>query len=499
MSATDRAPPLEAALQLLLAEQALGAEELRTARRRAAARGVPLEEELLAAGLLTEEQICDALARALGTAHVFPHPDHIDRELLACFPPELLLRLEAVPMLRDEEGVTVAFAEPPAPEQLAALAEASGGPVRAVLATRRKIRRALERLLPAAFEPAAGGAPPAAGAAAPSRPAALGSSSDPAAVALLYGTLARAVEAGASEVRFEPDGAVLRVRRRSAEGYLEAAGEAGIGLLGALLERLRLLAGQGPYGTELRGCARVRTELGGQPAELEIGLLRGTAGGPAVRIGLRRLEGADAVTPERLGAAGSPAAALLGALAGRRAALLLAASPRLEVARAFAIALGQACAPERYAVLALDAPGPPADPRFLALAPASREARLQALHEALAYAPDVLLALDGEGAGQPAPGGGPAPQAAALLALAARCLVIVASAEPSAAAAVLGWLEAGARPSLLGAALERAVWLEPEPPWRPHVLAPDARARAALAAGERARFLQAIGALPGHP
>ena len=77
-------------------------------------RGVTLERAVVEMGLLAEDQVLWFVARQADIDLVFPTVDGVDADLLARFPADVLRRLEALPMLQDDDGaVVIAFPTPP--------------------------------------------------------------------------------------------------------------------------------------------------------------------------------------------------------------------------------------------------------------------------------------------------------------------------------------------------------------------------------------------------
>jgi hypothetical protein len=402
--------------ELLLGRGILSEAELSSASRVAKERGVSLEEALIALGLLTEDQLGALAAEEHGLPFVFPYASAIDRGLFARFPRELLLRRRALPVMAEGDRVVVALAAPPPEPVRRELEAACGLPVSPVLASARRIERVLAEV---AGETAAPRGP--AGAA------------DPAAVALLYGSLARALDSGADEIRFEPREGALSVRFRRAGRLEEDAREPAAAAL-ALAARARALIGD-PQA--LRGA--VRTSIGGRDVVLEVAILPGREG-ESVLIRIARGGAPSGAAPA---AAGSEQLAALGRL-GRGLALI--ASPDGRRGRALAYEAARAAGPEARSVVAIEREPLEPEPLFRQVAP-------EALEAALAYAPDVLLL------GEP-----PEDRAAiaAVLRAAAARLVLAASDDPDAVEAAIGWLERGARPSALARVLARLVSAGPE-------------------------------------
>lgn len=450
----------------------LDADELARAERVAAEHGLPLEEAIVKLGILTEDQAGALLAEEHGVPYVFPYASALDPELVARFPAELLRRHEVVPLAREGDAIAVAASRPLPDDARAELEAACGLPIACSLAARRRVKRVLAELFGAedTERAAAGG-----GRRKEREGAAL---DDPGAVALLYGHLARALIAGATEVRFEPGEDAIRVRYRLDDRLEERAREPLASLLPLIARAQVLIGGGAPAEGGLGARRTIQTNLGGRELTLDIAILPSRGGeslllrlSPAPTL-LAALE--DWRLPFGVAQALARAACL-------RHGLVLVASRDLGAARRLLYALGRAADPAGRAVVAVER-------EALAPEPAFRQVEIGArplgagLAAALAFEPDVLLA------GVPAEG---PDEAAALVRAATRRLVVAASEEPDAVEAAIALLERGARPTLLARVLralvavegESAAVLEPGPALREAIetaAAPAAiRARAA--------------------
>jgi len=422
------------------------------------ARGGAAVEALIAEGLVTEEQVAQAVADAMGVPYVFPHPGACDLDLCDAVSPDLLRRHRALPLVRDGADVVVAFAEPPTTAEVAALAQAFSASVAPVLATRRKLERALEAILPGPPPVWTAGSPPAFGD---------GCAPDPAALTVLFGALARAVARGACEVRFEPRDGEILVRERGAEGLREV-GRVPRSAATALCQRARILAGaaageRGPVGPRW-----VDTRIGGKSTRLRVTVREGDPRGPAVLLSIR-----GAAPPSDLAGYRIPSQLrdrLVSVLAGRTG-LVLATSWAAAVARALGRAFAEAaCAQTDGALVAVDSELSPEESTPLYLA--------SELAAAIALEPDVLLVATL----------GPDEPLASLLRYAQRARVVLVAADAEPLDAILGLLEGGARPSLLARVLELSAAVDGDAPYRVRALRPGAEARAWLAVGDRSGF-----------
>jgi type IV pilus assembly protein PilB len=195
-------------------------------------------------GVLGERDLALALSEHLGLplidlSHTTPSTD--SSELL----PEAVARRElAVPVGADDEGVTVAVADP-TPEVTVALQNAAKRPVRIAVAPRSDVQRAIDAAYRAlgriqtqveAFQATEG----ARRVLEPATAASIGDDAPIVQVANLIVT--QALRDRASDVHIEPQGARLRVRFRI-DGALHEALDLPISMASALASRFKILAG----------------------------------------------------------------------------------------------------------------------------------------------------------------------------------------------------------------------------------------------------------------
>ncbi len=144
MSPATRVPSRTLTLTRILTQAGVVTEQevdLAIARQRET--GQRSGELLVQMGVATEEDIGWALARQLDLTFIDPRPDTLDHELIHSFPEELLRRLDALPLVVEDDTVAVAFADPTQHEAIEEITQAAGRPVRLAVATPSAIRRAL--------------------------------------------------------------------------------------------------------------------------------------------------------------------------------------------------------------------------------------------------------------------------------------------------------------------------------------------------------------------
>ena len=106
--------------------------------------GLRIGESLVEMGTVRAEDIGWALARQLGIPFVDVSLDAIDHELVRGFGDTLLHRLQALPLVRGADSLSVAFADPTDPDSLAEIERIAGCPLEMGVATPMAIRSALD-------------------------------------------------------------------------------------------------------------------------------------------------------------------------------------------------------------------------------------------------------------------------------------------------------------------------------------------------------------------
>jgi type II secretory ATPase GspE/PulE/Tfp pilus assembly ATPase PilB-like protein len=247
--------------------------------------GLRIGETLVEIGAATEEDIGWALARQLGLPLVDLQNDTLDPELLGSFPAGVLYRLQAVPLLRSEEGLSFALSDPTDLQVVSHLETLAGCPVLPSVATPSAIRRVLAPRLGAHVG------------AANARPggAALGGFVvwDRSGANFLHFQLHAAQRAGASAIHFVPDLGGVRVYQRGPAGVTRVASESSE-TFESLLTQLELIGVPvGAMAGELHRRVHVDCPMGAGTLRLEVVLLT--------------LEGATTVTLRLPSAGGVPA------------------------------------------------------------------------------------------------------------------------------------------------------------------------------------------------
>jgi hypothetical protein len=247
--------------------------------------GMRIGETLVEIGAATEEDIGWALSRQLGLPFVDLQPEALDAEWLNRFPAGLLYRLHAVPLLRSDDGLSVAFSDPTDAQAVAHLEALAECPVHPSITTPSAIRRVLAPRLGA--HAAAGG--PAA------RPTGAETTViwDRSGAQFLHFHLHAARRAGAQAVHFVPEPDGVRVYHRVPAGLSPVAVETPEAYE-ALLTQLELLgAPVADVARDLHHVAHVACPSPGTPWPLEVALMA-HAGATAVTLRLPASDGVPA-------------------------------------------------------------------------------------------------------------------------------------------------------------------------------------------------------------
>ncbi len=204
----------------LIAAGLITESQLDLAQREHRRKGVPLSKVLVELGLVPAERISDFLAQAAHSRRVHAHQLKLEPAVMALVPRELARRFRAIPVSRVNGTLTVAMADPSNVVAIDALGQVTGLHIDVVTATERDILNALDRLEGegesiqqsidqiieeqaredhVVAEPWADAT--SAGDEAPT-------------IRLVTQIITRAVETGASDIHFEPEERLMRIRTR---------------------------------------------------------------------------------------------------------------------------------------------------------------------------------------------------------------------------------------------------------------------------------------------
>jgi len=249
-------------------------------------RGGRFGEALVHTGAASESDIGWALSRQLGIPFIDLVPESLDRELIHGYAEPTLRRLLALPIVRDDDSISIAFGDPTDLDAIAELEAIAGVKVNPSVATPSSIRSMLDRVWRAQHD------------ATRAEPHAYYSrKGERAGAQLLNAHLVRAITAGATEIHFLPAGSTVSVRYR-VKGSLMTAGSEPAAAIDDLIARLDALGGPTFEGDDLHASGRVTCPMGDQEREIEVSLL-GCEEGLAVRLGLATAS--PALTLEKLG------------------------------------------------------------------------------------------------------------------------------------------------------------------------------------------------------
>lgn len=252
---------------ILLDAGVVTAEQIERGLERHRETGLRIGETLVETGAATEEDIGWALSRQLGLPLVDLQSDTLDPELIRSFPAGLLYRLHAVPLLRSDEGLSIAFSDPTDAAANLHLESLAGCPILASVTTPSAVRRVLAPLL---------GAHQATNAARSPLAAATGASTvvwERSGADFLHFHVHSAARTGATAVHFIPGPNGVRVFQRRAEGLVAIAAEP-VESYEALLTQLAILgAPVGELERDLHRVAQVELELPSGTLRLGVALL----------------------------------------------------------------------------------------------------------------------------------------------------------------------------------------------------------------------------------
>ncbi|HEX2940302.1 MAG TPA: ATPase, T2SS/T4P/T4SS family, partial [Rhodopila sp.] len=239
------------------------------ARRVAADTAQRLDAVLIQLGLVSERGLADAYSRLLtvpiAAAGRYPDQEPLLADRLGA---EFLRHARAVPVAEDDTGVVLAMADPLDTFTPAAVAIATGRPVRVEVAVPIELEAALNRLYPEAGE---------AGAEADSAETALEDdterlkdlASEAPVIRLVNQLITRAVETKASDIHIEPFEDRLRVRYRY-DGVLHEAETPPRHLAAAITSRIKIMARLDIAERRMPQDGRIKLAVRGQDVDFRV-------------------------------------------------------------------------------------------------------------------------------------------------------------------------------------------------------------------------------------
>ena len=216
----------------------LSRDALDRGRRIAGESGEPIEPILTKLGLVSERDMAEAFAEALGLERVALAAWLPDPALLADISPAFLRQFQVLPLSRGADTLSLAMANPLDAYAAEAIALVIGLPVQRLVATATDIDAALERL--AAATPAAE-AQDLAGASDTDLERLRDLASDAPVIRHVNQILARAVDARASDIHIEPGASRLVVRYRI-DGAMQEVDPPPLRLRDAVVSRIKIMA-----------------------------------------------------------------------------------------------------------------------------------------------------------------------------------------------------------------------------------------------------------------
>lgn len=344
--------------------------------------GMRIGETLVEIGAATEEDIAWALARQLGLPFVDLRSDTLDPDLIREFPAGLLYRLHAVPLLRSDEGLSIAFSDPTDTQANAHLEALAGCPLQPSVTTPSAIRRVLAPLLGAHAGVAHAAAEPAPGSAVVW---------DRSGANFLHFHLHAARRAGATGLHFVPSAGGVGVFQRGPSGLVRVATESHE-TFEALLTQLELLgAPVGDPGADVQRVGHIELATPGGPDRLDVALLA-HEGGTSVTLRLPPDGGAPA-SLEALGLEPVDVARVRDVL-DRPAGLVLVCGPAGSGCTATLACLLAECAREHRAALVFGDLGARSPVPGLTLQLTAPAARAAWEHVVTQHEPDVVVLDD---------------------------------------------------------------------------------------------------------
>jgi type IV pilus assembly protein PilB len=230
--------------EMLVEKGTLSSDDLARALAEQDERGKLLGQVLIELGLLDERQLLEVLSEQLHMPIVDLRNAAPAQEALEILPESVVRTVGALPMRLSDEGVAVAMAGPPTPEQLQTLEHAAKRPVSVVLAPGSDIRTLIDR----SYRALAGmdrlveafGISESAYSAAEAEAGDVTQDSAPVAQ-VVQRIITEAVRERASDVHIEPQENALRIRFR-VDGALHDAILLPAGMAPAMVSRIKIMA-----------------------------------------------------------------------------------------------------------------------------------------------------------------------------------------------------------------------------------------------------------------
>jgi len=253
--------------KILVRAGRLSPEALSRAERSALESGEPLVPVLTRLGLIGERDLVETVAQALGLAIAGPGDFPSQPVLTERLSQRFQAHFRVLPLAESEQDVVVAMADPLDAYALEAVAFATGRPVIPRIASSSDIEDALERLNASAVPVAAAGGAETSAQDDVERLRDL--SSDAPIIRLVNSVIARAVEARASDIHFEPAERSLRVRFRI-DGVLQDNEILPERVSSRLTSRIKIMAKLNIAERRLAQDGRIRFAVRGQEIDFRV-------------------------------------------------------------------------------------------------------------------------------------------------------------------------------------------------------------------------------------
>ena len=250
-------------VQLLVEKGYLSTEQVDAADKSMKAENETTLDVLVAGGAVSEDEVLGTLAEQFGLKYCHVNPDAIDRKVVEVLPGEIAKKYAVVPVVSDDDSVTVALSDPMGYDAIDSLRFVlNGRDVQAVVAPRAEVQEAMSKLY-ADDEPVA----------VEQRDMIEGvddSSGDDAPVIRLASLIiTNAIKMKASDIHIEPMEKEFRVRYRI-DGALRKMDSPPKRLQGALVSRFKIMSKMKISEKRIPQDGRIQITVGGKDLDLRV-------------------------------------------------------------------------------------------------------------------------------------------------------------------------------------------------------------------------------------
>ena len=250
-------------VQLLVEKGYLSTEQVDAADKSMKAENETTLDVLVAGGAVSEDEVLGTLAEQFGLKYCHINPDAIDRKVVEVLPGEIAKKYAVVPVVSDDDSVTVALSDPMGYDAIDSLRFVlNGRDVQAVVAPRAEVQEAMSKLY-ADDEPVD----------VEQRDMIEGvddSSGDDAPVIKLASLIiTNAIKMKASDIHIEPMEKEFRVRYRI-DGALRKMDSPPKRLQGALVSRFKIMSKMKISEKRIPQDGRIRITVGGKDLDLRV-------------------------------------------------------------------------------------------------------------------------------------------------------------------------------------------------------------------------------------